>query len=118
VLIVGVAYFLEEVGGEFIKRNGESWLKIYNIHKPQLIVGVAVLLVSFVLSRFLEGKIDSLLLPKYKWLLTRIISDRCTRLWTFYNSLLTIHSEATRALFAVAESRRNLFAASSSSTKT
>jgi hypothetical protein len=98
VQIIVFAYFLDKVLDKFLEERGKSLLEILNFAHKDLILLVALLLIGFVLGHFAERKLDDLILPRYKHLLTRIVSDRSHRLWTTYNTLLKLLAEAKQAL--------------------
>ena len=103
VQIVAVAYFLDKVFVDEILKKGlerhqESLFQILRISRNEMIVPVVVLLVGFGPGHFAEKQIANWMLPKYKRLLSGIISDRSSRLWTTYNLFLKLLADGTQAL--------------------
>jgi hypothetical protein len=116
LLIVAVGYFLEEVAVDLIKEKGNSLLEILSIQRTTLIVTIVVLLVNFVVGRFMEEKANELLLSRYKRLLTGIVSNRSMYLWRSYNALLKLNETAMGALKELEEQIKGLSGEGSAST--
>lgn len=101
--IVAVAYFLDKVMFEkfitpALEKRGESLLETLSKGRREIIVGAVVVLIGFALGHFAEKVIDRWMLPKYKRPLSRIVSDRSTRLWSTYNGRLKLLAQAEQAL--------------------
>jgi hypothetical protein len=112
VQINAVAYFLEKILIErdlekALKQHGEVLFHSVSPAQKDAIVAVAVLVVGFVLGHFAEKHIDDCTLPKYKNLLSRIVSDRSSGLWVTYNTLLKVLDQTKEGLSEIEKRMRD-----------
>ena len=98
VQIIAVSYFLEKVFDNFLEKRGASLFEAFNLSRRELILPALLLLIGFVLGHFVEKKIDEWTLSRYKRLLSRIVADRSSKLWTTYNILLKVLAQLKQGL--------------------
>jgi hypothetical protein len=88
--LAGVAWLVGTLAMEWFEGRLTWLLKPFGTGNHTIIVAIIVLVVGFFVGAAASGKVDARLLPRYKDVLRRIVSDHTVRLWSTYNTLLTI----------------------------
>jgi tetratricopeptide (TPR) repeat protein len=97
VQIVAVSYVLEQIIHKAVEEKGKSCLQILHFKPHDVIIGVIVILSSFIVGGFVERRIDKWTLKDYKNTLWELVGNRFTMLWTTYNSLLNLYAKTKQA---------------------
>lgn len=108
VQIIAVSYFLEKVFDKFLEKRGASLFEAFNFSRRELILPALLLLIGFVLGHVVEKKIDEWALSRYKHLLSRMVADRASKLWTTYNILLKVLAQLNQGLSDLKKQRLGL----------
>lgn len=99
VQIIVVAYVIDKVVFDgIIEKRGDVLSRHLEIWGRELLVPGMILVIGFVAGNFVEKAIGNRALPTYKRLLSRIVSNRASTLWTTYNTLLAIMTQVNEAL--------------------
>jgi hypothetical protein len=90
VQIVAIGYFLDEYVKHGLEKGGSFLFQILSMKRSEMILPAVVLFIGFIPGYFAEQRLDAWALPRYKRLLGRIVSNRSTRLWAIYNTLVQL----------------------------